>query len=245
MQKKSKFMKNLMYDFSNNNAEKMDMASGFDGLAPITLSPKKEISTLRLMPTSQTLGVNKSLGININSPISKLPRSTSGSSTVGCDKDLSHCPDGTILRRDPNNNCQFPSCSTTTNGSTTTSGTSGSNMAQQQYYDSFSSAYGVNPTSTQLQNFIYLWGALGYRPSAEEFNCYVTTGNPVCTAESTQTSTSTGASTGGDSGEMGEQKKGEEGKVEAETVKVKTPWLLYGGIAATAVGVIGYLFIKK
>ncbi len=175
-----------------------------------------------------------------------------------CNKDLKMCPDGSKVGRDPLKNCAFKDCPPSSvclppsaptkcpNGSmpqwdyTNCKWTDciASQNPNQYYIDEFKKAFGQEPTSAQLTNFISLWNTLGRIPTAEEFNCYVTTGNPVCGG----TTPGGGGGNGGGGGGGGAPEEPVK-EPTAETVPTKDKkWLLYAGIAAAAIGIGGLLF---
>jgi hypothetical protein len=141
-------------------------------------------------------------------------------SSCPADQNPQKCPDGSLQKKDAN--CNYLPCDQST---------------YQKYIDAFYAAFNVMPTEAQLENWIYLWGQLGHQPTGEEFNCYVSTGNPVCT---TSTDTSTGTSSGGGGAAPTEDSTAGAPGIAAKDKK----WILYAGIAAAIIGIGGLLMGK-
>ena len=259
-----------LFDLSRDQKASPDLASGIDGIqvnfdaaTPISLgsavSKRTQITqylgTLPTKPNTATASTSTSLGrispsvslkpgTPASPPITILPKKIISNSTILVGKGgLSQSnicankprtfPDGTVQYPKESLNCKYEDCP----------GTSTSENPYQSYIDKFKEAFGVTPTEGQLNSFVNLWTGLGHQPSADEFNCYVTTGNPVCDSSSETTTTDTGSGSGGVGGGSApvDEKTGESMLVEEK----KKPWILYAGIAATTIGVIGLIFIKK
>tara|TARA_A100001037_G_scaffold244817_1_gene225816 strand:+ start:10596 stop:14030 length:3435 start_codon:yes stop_codon:yes gene_type:complete len=84
---------------------------GIDGFTPTITGAVQIVKTSAKFTTlADYNGDVDTIEIQFNNKFTKLSEISLKESAVVCPADVHHCPDGTTVGRDPNNNCEFPEC---------------------------------------------------------------------------------------------------------------------------------------